>query len=86
LHIIRDVYAGENVATTSTPTAIHCSECGVPFELSSRRAREYRKPDSHPRCRECRRDTAPSPEAIEQAKRWWLARYTVDELRSWPSL
>ncbi len=27
-----------------------------------------------------------SPEAIETAKAWWLWNYSLDELKSWPSL
>jgi hypothetical protein len=38
-------------------------------------------------CRACRYPgEGPSEEAIAEAKMWWLSRYSLSELASWPPL
>lgn len=64
---------------------VRCQECGITFELSRRNEREHERLGMRHRCRPCRQPGArPSAEAIAEAKRWWLAHYTLDEIRSWP--
>jgi hypothetical protein len=69
--------------------AVHvcCSECGDTFMLSSRNEYEHRRSGKPHRCRTCRLpDTDISRERVEDAKRWWLRHYTLDELRSRPAV
>jgi hypothetical protein len=80
----RQPYAVENVATASSAVAVTCQECGAPFMLSVRNEQRHRREGRPHRCRECRFVTRVTPAAIEAAKAWWLERYSVDELRSWP--
>ena len=74
------------MATRLTPSeTVSCSECGVEFELAQRNLRRHRRLGTPHRCRACRLPgTSPSAAQIEEAKVWWLSRYTLDELRSWP--
>jgi hypothetical protein len=86
-------YAAGDVATRSkadrtTPTVpVACSDCGVTYELSLRNEYEHRRSGKPHRCRTCRLPgTEISRDRVEDAKRWWLAHYTLDELRGWPAL
>jgi hypothetical protein len=74
------------VAVRVSPSVtVICSDCGDQFELSVRRELELRRLGKPPRCPGCRGvGGRPTPAAIEQAKRWWLARYPLEELRAWP--
>ena len=74
------------VAVRTSPTVIVvCTDCGDSFALSARRDREFGRLGRLRRCRDCRGVAGrPTPAAIEQAKRWWLARYPLEELRAWP--
>jgi hypothetical protein len=59
---------------------VTCGECGGAVELSARRARIYRNEGTAPRCNECR--SARSLVVVTSAlRRWWLDRYTLDEIR-----
>ena len=67
---------------------VRCSACGGDFELSARQARDHRSAGTTPRCSRCRYGTKP-PQATEKMRRWWLDRFTVDEIRElaaglWP--
>jgi hypothetical protein len=68
---------------------VRCGDCGGDFELSARRARDHRKAGTTPRCRRCRLPgTAPKP--TEADRRYWLDRFTLDEIRElvaaiWPA-
>jgi hypothetical protein len=77
-----------STADRTTPAVtVACSECGNSFMLSSRNALEHRRSGKPHRCRTCRLPgTEISRDRVEDAKRWWLAHYTLDELRSWPAL
>jgi hypothetical protein len=65
---------------------LRCAECGAAFEMSYRRASEHRRLGTTPSCRACRHAVTPSREAIAEAREWWLAHFTLDELRAWPPL
>jgi hypothetical protein len=78
------------VSTTETTAPLRCTGCGDTFVLSPRRAREWR--DREPLCRDCRRKPKELSEA-ERARlqRWWLDRYSLEELveigrEIWPDL
>jgi hypothetical protein len=59
---------------------VRCGSCGGGFELSARRARIYRNEGTAPRCSDCR--SARSQVVVTPAlRRWWLDRYTLDEIR-----
>jgi hypothetical protein len=59
-----------------------CPGCGERSELSAKNMREHRRRGTVPICRDCRLPPArPDPEEAERLRRWWLARYSVDELR-----
>jgi hypothetical protein len=47
--------------------------------LSARRLRAARARGEEPICRDCRRKP-PNPAELERMKRWWLERYTFEEL------
>jgi hypothetical protein len=82
-------YADSDVsATRTTPSVcVECDDCGAGFELSVRQEYQHRREGKPLRCRICRLPgTEISRERVEDAKRWWLAHYSLDELRSWPSL
>jgi DNA-directed RNA polymerase subunit RPC12/RpoP len=64
-----------------------CSDCGVEFELHRRNEFEHRRRGLPHRCRRCRHpQSSPSPAAVARARAWWLERYSLAELRSWPPL
>lgn len=76
--------------TIEAPVLLRCSECGCSFELSARRARDWR--DRDPVCQACRRSKRQLTEAERaELRAWWLARFTFDELLAlgrmlWPEL
>ena len=74
------------VAVRASPSVtVICSGCGDRFELSIRREHELRRLGRLPRCSQCRGvGGRPTPAAVERAKRWWLARYPLEELQAWP--
>lgn len=55
-------------------------ECGVTFTLSARREYEHRKTGTRPRCPDCR-SRRPPVQVTESMRRWWLDRFTLDEIR-----
>jgi hypothetical protein len=58
-----------------------CGECGGAFELSARRARVHRNEGNARRCRDCR--SIHSQVVVTEAlRKWWLDRFTVDEIRA----
>ena len=66
---------------------VTCGDCSDPFELSQRSRTPH--PRSTPRCARCRYG-AKQPEVTDAMRRWWLARYSRDEIREmaagvWPS-
>ena len=66
---------------------VSCADCGDPFELSRRTVLEHRRRGLPDLCHPCKHpDTGPGLAAVEAAKGWWLARYPLAELRSWPQL
>jgi hypothetical protein len=80
-------YALAVAVRASSSVTVICSGCGDRFELSARRDRELGRLGRLPRCSECRGvGGRPSPAAIEQAKKWWLRRYPIEELQAWPPL
>ena len=58
---------------------VTCPECLVGFELSARNARAHRSNATTPRCASCR--SAREPRVTPAHRRWWLDRYTLDEIR-----
>ena len=71
---------GYPTPTVEAPVLVNCGECAGQFELSARRARIYRNEDTAPRCGECR--SVRSQVVVTPAlRRWWLDRYTLDEIR-----
>jgi hypothetical protein len=74
-------YSGRRLAASSTCSVpVRCSECDAGFELSARREYEHRKAGKRPVCRDCRSHRAPIV-VTESLRRWWLDRYTLDEIR-----
>jgi hypothetical protein len=66
---------------------VTCRCCGKSYWLSARREREYRKTGTEPICGDCHREQrfGPRPTAIrvtEELRRYWLDRYTLDEIRT----
>ena len=72
----------------SAPTVVvTCAECGVDFYLSARREYEHRKRGMPALCGACRHPPKPpDPRTLRAMRRWWLDRFTLDELQSWPPL
>ena len=76
------------VRSTSNQVWLRCSECEGTFALSASSAGRYRRDGREPVCRDCRR---PKLSERQQAKlrRWWLKRFSDDELHElgrmiWP--
>jgi hypothetical protein len=62
-----------------------CRDCGDRFELTERTVLEHRRRGIPHLCHDCKHpDTGAGLAAVEAAKQWWLARYPLAELRSWP--
>jgi hypothetical protein len=74
------------------PRSVVCGGCDNPFVLSARNAREARARGEEPRCHDCRHPAKPiDPAELERLRRWWLKRYSLDEIRElalglWPEL
>jgi hypothetical protein len=67
--------------TVELPRLVVCGECGGLFELSARNARMHRARGEDPVCRRCRHPAKPvDQKALERYRRWWLARFSLDEL------
>jgi len=78
--------AGLRPRTTPSRT-VTCAGCGDWFELSARVEYEHRRSGVPHLCRRCRGiHSGPKASMVEAAKAWWLSRYTLDELRTWPPL
>jgi len=72
---------------TSPRVTVTCSGCGFGFELSRRNELEHERRGQAHLCRDCRIPAKPrSPELLAAMRRWWLANYTLEELRSWPTI
>ena len=66
--------------TVEAPVLVTC-ECGARFTLSARNARQARRRGRSPICPECRHPAKPPTDAqIARYRRYWLQRFTVDEL------
>jgi hypothetical protein len=74
--------------TVEAPRLVECARCGSVFELSGSNVRKARRLGRPLVCGGCRHPARPEEDArrLEAMKRWWLARYSLDELRSWPAL
>jgi hypothetical protein len=73
--------------TVSPRVRVICSDCGALFEISRSSELEHARRNLRHVCRDCRypprRLTAREMVAL---KSWWLSRYSLAELRSWPPL
>jgi hypothetical protein len=76
------------VATArATPfVELTCDDCGAPYQLSTRNALRHRTLGMAFRCRECRRHVTPSAQQVAVARKWWLERFSREELQSWPTI
>jgi hypothetical protein len=73
--------------TVEAPVTAICSSCGSRFDLSARNAREHRRQGTPVICRVCRFPATPAdPRRLAALRQWWLDRYELAELRSWPPL
>lgn len=67
--------------TVEAPQLVMCGECGGSFTLSARNVRLHRACGEEPVCRRCQHPAKPpNPATLERYRRWWLARFSVDEL------
>jgi hypothetical protein len=67
--------------TVELPQLVRCGECGGQYTMSARNARAHRAHGTAFVCARCRHPAQPpDPAAVERMKRWWLARYSLDEL------
>jgi hypothetical protein len=58
-----------------------CGFCGSSFDLSARNVRAARQRGQEPVCAECRNPAKPpDEETMERMRRWWLERYSLEEL------
>jgi hypothetical protein len=73
--------------TVEGSVVVTCHECDLDFDLSARNAREHRRKGMPDVCGSCRHLAKP-PDArmLAVARRWWLDRFTLDELRAWPPI
>ena len=62
------------------PVLLSCG-CGAQFELSARNARGHRVKGTTPKCRDCRYGRDAAPRATEAMRRWWLQRFSIEEIR-----
>src|SRR5713226_3273357 len=78
---------GRRVSVRSAPVVtVRCAGCGVSFDLSARNEFEHRRHGMPHRCPYCRRGASPSAAMVVKMRGWWLERYSLGELRSWPPL
>lgn len=67
--------------TVEASRAVVCGECGGAFSLHPRNVRAAQARGEEPVCHECRHKPKVDPAAVERMKRWWLKRYSLEELR-----
>jgi hypothetical protein len=78
---------GRRVSVRSAPVVtVRCAGCGISFDLSVRNELEHRRHGLPHRCRCCRMGASPSAAMVARMRGWWLQRYSLGELRSWPPL
>jgi hypothetical protein len=73
--------------TVEATRTVECAVCAGDFELSARNAREHRRlgtPDVCPTCRHPPKP--PDPKRLEAMRAWWLSRFSLEELQSWPPI
>jgi DNA-directed RNA polymerase subunit RPC12/RpoP len=74
-------------STRSTPkTTVVCADCGVDYLLGRCTALEHERQGVPNRCTHCRHPRRTDAAQVEAAKAWWLERFTLAEIRSWPRL
>ncbi len=56
-----------------------CADCGDSYELSARNTRLHQRNGTTPKCSRCRYGAKP-PRVTEAMRRWWLDRYSLDEI------
>jgi hypothetical protein len=67
--------------TVEAPRQILCGSCSSIFALSARNAPAWRTRGQEPICSRCGYPAKPpDPAEVERYQRWWLERYTVEEL------
>ena len=72
---------------SSPSVEVGCAVCHRTFELSVRNELRHRRRGVPHLCQWCRLPgTRPSRKADEKLKAWWLERFSLDELRSWPPI
>ena len=64
------------------------SNCGADFEVSARDHRNHRNRGTTPKCSRCPHGAKP-PKVTDAMRRYWLDRFTLDDLREladglWP--
>ena len=74
---------GDPATAVEVAQRVECSECGGGFDLSARNVRLARQQAQPLVCRDCRVNRP--PEITEGMRRWWLERFTLDELRQLPA-
>jgi hypothetical protein len=73
--------------TVEAPVEVECSACGDLFMLAATNVRRSRPLGRPHVCGDCRhRPDPPDPDRLEAFREWWLERFTLDELRSWPPI
>lgn len=74
---------GEGIATPviEAPVRHDCPDCGTAFELSARNTRIHRNRGTSPKCDRFRYG-ARAPKVTEAHRRWWLERFTPEELQA----
>jgi hypothetical protein len=73
--------------TVEAAVTVACSVCGVDYELSARNAREHRRLGIPHVCDGCRHPPKPPDLGrLDAMRQWWLDRYELAELKSWPPL
>jgi hypothetical protein len=82
--------------------SVTCASCGSAFEITQQMVLHHERTGVPNRCSDCRvgrgrasssrRARPPSPQRepssreVARMHAWWLSRFTVEELRSWPPL
>jgi hypothetical protein len=75
------------VSVRSTPkSTVVCADCGVDYDLSRRNVLEHERQGIPHRCTRCRHPRRTDTAQVEAARQWWLDRFTLAELQSWPHL
>jgi hypothetical protein len=59
---------------------VTCGTCGCRFALSARNERAWRARGEAPVCGDCRHPPKP-PAVTEGMRRYWIERFTLDEIR-----